>query len=666
MIGVRQAVWCASVIALVAGCDAEPRPHLWRVAFDDDATRDASQLVEVQIRTGGCDGEVVFQTVVRRDAEGMPAPALSPGIYGVEATAFDGACGIVASQCVEVELPRDPAEVDIVLADGGRMPCGGMCTDGVCVPCGPGGCEMDAGPDPDGGLDAGPDGGTDAGPIDAGPIDGGPPGAPRILAPWSGVMTGSALASDSAAEGPMEHPLRPLVAWEAVDGAGGYRVQWAPCSGVDVMSCDFGAAVVSDVGADAREARPSASLTVETVTPPLGARWAVRVGACLDDAGTGCAFSAARYLDVGRTRGDVDGDGDADLFFVQDPSSGDEELRRVTGMSGFATAAVRTEPTLRRVAWIGDIDGDGFGELALATLDAVLVLDDAAGTATVAGSISMEAPSELAAAGDVDGDGFADFAFEAGSNVYVRLGGASFEDGVQIEMPTPTGVTELGARISRAGDRNGDGLADIVIAGRVAADTVELRFWSLAGRVATPIGDPEIIATGETGVATGFPIELAGGFDMDGDGTPEVAVLRRLSDVLTVFFDGRRESTEFGVFGTSRNGALAMGALDGTRRGRVVVGSPEFEGALGATGRTYHVRHSGDPFAITGIAYFNEDRFGERVAVGDFDADGFEDFASLSAIGRVIHFGTFGDGSVGGTSSFVFAPGSGLAVEISR
>jgi hypothetical protein len=146
------------------------------------------------------------------------------------------------------------------------------------------------------------DGGQDAGPS---PCDAGLPAAPSLLRPMRGAYTGSLHAPAALAT------LRPSFTWMAVTptcGAVSYQFQADDsCVPGALDGCTFPSPELDAAGIATTRHTPAADLKVNT-TPPAGAFYAWRVRAC--DSSTRCgSWSEIRYLQVGRVREDINGDG---------------------------------------------------------------------------------------------------------------------------------------------------------------------------------------------------------------------------------------------------------------------------------------------------------------------------------------------------------------------
>lgn len=196
------------------------------------------------------------------------------------------------------------------------------------------------------------------------------------------------------------------------------------------------------------------------------------------------------------------------------------------------------------VATAGDVDGDGFADVLVGANGypsgaargiAYAYMGSETGlTATPAFTVTGEAPGDrlgsyVAAAGDVNGDGFADILVGApgygSSRGQVSLFLGSTAGLAAVAAFTVTGGAEgdrLG-RVAAAGDINGDGFADILVAadgypeGQFQGQAV-LFLGSASGLGSTPAWT----VTGGPGDRLGIPATTAG--DVDGDGFADVLV----------------------------------------------------------------------------------------------------------------------------------------------
>jgi len=269
--------------------------------------------------------------------------------------------------------------------------------------------------------------------------------------------------------------------------------------------------------------------------------------------------------------GDVDGDGQADLFVgaTRDDTSGTDagiSFVLLGPVDGDAVLADRADAAWTgasageisgELSWVGDFDGDGLDDLLVGAQwagdnngAAYLVF----GPATSGGSLAAadlvlsgenaddEASSSLSGVGDLDGDGLNDLAVGArnadldGENsggVYVVLGGRtgshSLASADSVLMGEGAGAeVGWGVSIAGAGDTDGDGYDDMIIGARNDSDAatnagaayivqgpVADGMWSLSLADAKLLGETADDFTGDS---------VGGAGDVDGDGFSDVVV----------------------------------------------------------------------------------------------------------------------------------------------
>ncbi len=319
------------------------------------------------------------------------------------------------------------------------------------------------------------------------------------------------------------------------------------------------------------------------------------------------------------------------------------------------------------VASIGDIDGDGFGDLAYVTTDrpssfpgrtTVLYggqqFDNNEPTSSLRGftldleyslfSLDRAVPTgSLSAAGDVNGDGFADFLISGTDQIYhygntyilshkvfVVFGGQELSGSVSLQGiigGSLAGVrisgndAGFGRIVSAAGDVNGDGIDDILIEN--AADTGESFLVFGAQNLGEPIDVDDIGSSTAPGIRftnlpsaehySTTPITAAG--DVNGDG---------FGDLL------------LGVRGDDATGADADGAY-------LIFGSPSLGGPISFDDIT-----SG---AVPRLRFLSDAAGGHAVgsvsAAGDINNDGFGDILISTT-------GTFATGEFDGAAYVVY------------
>ncbi|HEY6725323.1 MAG TPA: FG-GAP-like repeat-containing protein [Polyangiaceae bacterium] len=315
----------------------------------------------------------------------------------------------------------------------------------------------------------------------------GVPETPMPTRPMLGAFTGSLHARDEIGS------LRPRFVWSEVEPVTcdvvTYQVQVDDeCELESFDDCDFTSPELDVTGIRAETFTPAADLPVEEMEAPLGRRYYWRVRAC--EGALVCSdWSEVFYVDVGRVREDVTGDGYPDVVGVTE----ERELFFVRGSADFydeaefemiPTSEMALASEFPHLSFLGDVDGDGFNDVSGVGLDpsrdarAIYVWRGAQAFGAVpevlvaSGTRERRYPSGAWSAGDYDRDGFADLVMlirpstDPAAWWILKFGGRTLADSPADELrlrpsdPAPSGTTQVVSTAAR-GDFNGDGYPDL-------------------------------------------------------------------------------------------------------------------------------------------------------------------------------------------------------------
>jgi hypothetical protein len=383
--------------------------------------------------------------------------------------------------------------------------------------------------------------------------------------------------------------------------------------------------------------------------------------------------------------GDVNGDGFADIIVgipYYSLTAGSREGRAqifLGAPSGLSAVSGWDSEGNQNAAWqgfslaaAGDVNGDGFGDVALgapgfdngAGDEGRVVVFHGASTGpgptpdwTLDGAQSgAQLGYAVAAAGDVNGDGYGDLvigepyrdgtAVDAGRAWVIHGSAAGLISASAWTMDGNQAAAHFGHAVSFAGDVNGDGFAEVVIGAPDYTATLagEGRALVYAGSASGLSATPAWTADGGQAAAQfGYAVACAG--DIHGDGFSDLLVgapgfgsagpnsgrillypgsLGGLSPSPAWVADGSHADAQFGF------AVAAAGDVNGDAYGDVLAAEPYFTGSQSEEGRVrvYHGAPAGLPgaadwFVEGGLASAH---LGYSVAgVGDVNGDGFSD-----------------------------------------
>jgi hypothetical protein len=317
------------------------------------------------------------------------------------------------------------------------------------------------------------------------------------------------------------------------------------------------------------------------------------------------------------------------------------------------------------VAWgtAGDFDGDGYSEVTAAAPflsnpgNRVYVYRGSPDGVLANARRTLDAPDRdaqfgfaIAAAGDLNGDGFGDLAVGAPGHlsntgrVHVYLGSATgFRDLPDLSVDGPDGPDSyFGVALAGGGDFNRDGFGDLAVGANRAGGggRVHVYYGSPLGLS----GRPSLTLPGPMEMGARFGNALANAGDLDGDGDSELVVG---ADGFGSFA-GRVYVFSGGASGLSTT-AQTLDRLQGGQFGIAVAGVGDLNGdglpdlAAGATtidaGRGQVMVYHGSRTALstTPAAELNgpdaqmADFGGAISAAGDTDGDGYGDLLTSAS-----------------------------------
>ena len=243
--------------------------------------------------------------------------------------------------------------------------------------------------------------------------------------------------------------------------------------------------------------------------------------------------------------GDLNGDGKLDLVVANAGSATVSVIRNTStsdsiGTSSFADKVDFTTGSSPFSVVIGDLDGDGKPDLAVANNGSVTVsiirntcINGNINTGSFAAKVDFAtgANPRSVAMGDLDGDGKADLAVVNNSSATVSIYRNTAMSGsistssfaAKVDFITGTGPFSLAM-----GDLDGDGKPDLAVANANSTTVSVYRNTSTAGSMGIGSFAPKVDFT--TGA---YPASVAIG-DLDEDGKPDLAIANYFSNSVSV------------------------------------------------------------------------------------------------------------------------------------
>jgi len=348
----------------------------------------------------------------------------------------------------------------------------------------------------------------------------------------------------------------------------------------------------------------SAALTHQVIPGPVGAAF----GGQTVYAGVNNVSSVAV--------GDFNGDGKPDLVMGSDQSGNSfVSVLLGAGNGSFGTHSNYTAGNRPRHVTVGDFNGDGYTDLAVANFNAQTVsVFTGTGTGTFNPQITSTAANfgtttGVLAAADFNGDGKADLAVASfsGDTVNIILGNGNGSFAAPVNYPVGDGPNSLAIA-----DFDGDGFADLAVANSNSNTLSVLR--GLGGGT---------FASAVTYNA-GTQVVTVAAADFNGDGKPDLVAANRSSSNISVLINNGS-----GAFGAAVNyaagsqpGGLAVEDFDGDGKVDIAVGSTS------STSLTFFHGNGNGTFAAAGS--FLADLGVNAIGTGDFNGDGRPDMVTTN------------------------------------
>ena len=355
-------------------------------------------------------------------------------------------------------------------------------------------------------------------------------------------------------------------------------------------------------------------------------------------------FGVTGIYPSGLAVGDLDADGRPDLIGTNF-NSGDLSIFKSTSYSG--TVQVQSE-----MKWqtgikpeglaLGDLNGDGKPDLVVTSIDdhliSIFINTSSGGTISFASRIDLGAGAlnwpRGVAIGDLDGDGKPDLALADNNKLFsnntsngtISIYRNTSQPGTVSFAPAVAYATGEYPRKVFIGDLDGDSKADLAVTNSIPAGSVSvLRNNSTPGAIS--FGGRQDFATG------GNPEQVILG-DLNGDSKADMAASNLTSSTISVW---KNTSSNGMISFTSKQDISATTPL-GIDMGDVTGdGKPDLVAASYASGKVsiFQNTSSGSTLSFAAKMDYNSGSSPVQVSIGDMDGDGYPD---ISVTNSTINF----------------------------